>query len=359
MLKAENLYATLDREIYLDDVSFTVEPGRIYVVMGRTGAGKSSLMRAVAGLLTLDSGQLSFDGVSMTDTPVWKRDIAMVYQQFINYPNKTVRGNIEFPLRKSGLRGEELTNRVDTYLHKVGLAEFADRKPGQLSGGQQQRVAMARSLARHSRILMLDEPLMNLDFKLREQLREEFLSLFAGENQSVTLYATTEIGEAMMLGYELMVMHEGRVLQSGPPSEVFERPKNLQVAQIVNDPPMSVLRARVEDGDIILASGLRLPRPSHLSGLGEGTYDFGIRAMDLIPTGADGLAESTTISFVEVSGSETVLYLSAEAGDLVVMIEGIHDYRAGDTLRVALRSERFFAFDPSGDLLFAPAVEVR
>lgn len=359
MLKAENLYASVDNEIFLDDVSFTAEPGRIYVLMGRTGAGKTSLMRAVAGLLTLDSGELSYQGEPMTQTPVWKRDIAMVYQQFINYPNKTVRANIEFPLKKAGLEGDELSHRVDTYLRKVGLTEFADRKPGQLSGGQQQRVAMARSLARHSRILMLDEPLMNLDFKLREQLREEFLTLFSGENQSVTLYATTEIAEAMMLGYELMVMHEGRVLQSGPPAEVFERPRNLQVAQIVNDPPMSVLRARVEDGDIVLSSGLRVPRPSHLSDLGDGQYDLGIRAMDIVPTGSAGVAESTTISFVEVSGSETVLYLNSESGDLVVLIEGIHDYHAGDNLNVSLRAERFFAFDQSGDLLISPVAEVR
>jgi len=359
MLRAEHLFASVDKETYLDDVSLSAEPGRIYVVMGRTGAGKTSLMRAVAGLLTLDSGELSFQGESMTETPVWKRDVAMVYQQFINYPNKTVRQNIEFPLKKAGLQGVELDARVNTYLEKVGLTNFADRRPGQLSGGQQQRVAMARSMARHSRILMLDEPLMNLDFKLREQLREEFLTLFSGESQSVTLYATTEIAEAMMLGYELMVMHEGRVLQSGPPAEVFERPKNLAVAQIVSDPPMSVLRARVEGDDIVLASGHRLSRPAHLAGLGDGEYDFGVRAMDIVPAGAASDAESTTIGFVEVSGSETVLYVSSDSGDLVVLIEGIHDYKAGEKLSVTLRTDRFFAFDQTGDLLIAPALEVR
>jgi len=359
MLKAENLHATVDKEVYLDDVSFTAEPGRIYVVMGRTGAGKTSLMRAVAGLLTLDSGDLSFAGEKMTDTPVWKRDVAMVYQQFINYPNKSVRQNIEFPLKKAGLEGAELNDRVNTYLEKVGLTEFADRRPGQLSGGQQQRVALARSLARHSRILMLDEPLMNLDFKLREQLREEFLTLFSGENQSVTLYATTEIAEAMMLGYELMVMHEGRVLQSGPPAEVFERPRNLAVAQIVNDPPMSVITAKVDGDSLVLASGHTLPKPPHLSDLGQGEYRLGIRATDIVPAGSSTDTESTTISFVEVSGSETVLYVSSESGELVVLIEGIHDYHAGQKLSVTLRADRFFAFDHSGDLLIAPALEVR
>lgn len=358
-LEVTGLNVAVDGETYLDDVSFTAEPGRIYVIMGRTGAGKTSLMRAISGLLPLDSGELSLAGESFTDTPVWKRDVAMVYQQFINYPNKTVRQNVEFPLKKAGLAGTDLDERVNSYLAKVGLSQFADRRPGQLSGGQQQRVALARSMARHSRILMLDEPLMNLDFKLREQLREEFLGLFSGESESVTLYATTEITEAMMLGYELIVMHEGRILQIGKPEEVFERPQNTQVAQIVNDPPMSILSAEVVADEIVLGSGHRFAKPAHLADLGSGVYDFGIRAMDIIPAGASGDAEETTIQFVEVSGSETVLYAGSGSGDLVIQIEGIHDYSAGEQLKVAIRPERLFAFDNSGSLLLSPMVEVR
>lgn len=358
-LEVTGLNVSVDGETYLEDVSFTAEPGRIYVIMGRTGAGKTSLMRAISGLLPLDSGELSLAGESFTGTPVWKRDVAMVYQQFINYPNKTVRQNVEFPLKKAGLVGAELDERVNSYLAKVGLSQFAERRPGQLSGGQQQRVALARSMARHSRILMLDEPLMNLDFKLREQLREEFLGLFSGESESVTLYATTEITEAMMLGYELIVMHEGRILQIGKPEEVFERPKNTQVAQIVNDPPMSIITAEVVGDEIVLGSGHRMTKPAHLADLGSGVYDFGIRAMDIIPAGASGDAEETTIQFVEVSGSETVLYASSDSGDLVIQIEGIHDYSAGERLNVAIRPERLFAFDNSGALLLSPMVEVR
>lgn len=360
MLEAKNLSVAVDGEVFLDDVSFTAEPGRIYVLMGRTGAGKTSVMRAVSGLLPLDQGSLSFRGEDITFQPVWKRDAAMVYQQFINYPNKTVRQNVEFPLKKAGLKDPELTQRVDSYLGKVGLTDFASRRPSQLSGGQQQRVALARSLARQSRILMLDEPLMNLDFKLREQLREEFLELFSGENESVTLYATTEITEAMMLGYELIVMHEGRVLQMGRPADVFEQPKNTLVAQIVNDPPMSVLAGQVRGGNIVLGSGHTFDLPAHLSGLGEGGYEFGIRANDIVPAGASGAdVENCVISFVELSGSETVLYVTSESGDLVVQIEGIHDYVAGEQLQVRIRPERLFAFDSVGQLVAAPGVGVK
>jgi glycerol transport system ATP-binding protein len=360
MLEAKNLSVAVAGEVYLDDVSFTAEQGRIYVIMGRTGAGKTSLMRAVSGLLPLDQGTVSFRGEDITFQPVWKRDAAMVYQQFINYPNKTVRQNVEFPLKKAGLKEPELSQRVDSYLSKVGLTDFASRRPSQLSGGQQQRVALARSLARHSRILMLDEPLMNLDFKLREQLREEFLDLFSGENESVTLYATTEITEAMMLGYELIVMHEGRILQVGRPAEVFERPKNTLVAQIVNDPPMSVLSGRVENNQVVLGSGHALALPPQLSALGAGNYQFGIRANDIVPAGAGGSnTETCTITFVELSGSETVLYVSSESGDLVVQIEGIHDFVAGEQLNVSIRADRLFAFDTDGQLLAAPGVGVK
>lgn len=359
MLELKNLSASFDGETFLDNVSLTAEPGQIYVLMGRTGAGKTSLMRAVGGLLPLDSGTIHLAGENITNTPVWQRDAALVYQQFINYPNKTVRANLEFPLKKLGLKGEELARRVDTYLDKVGLREFENRRPSQLSGGQQQRVALARSLARESRILMLDEPLMNLDFKLREQLREEFLDLFSGESQAVTLYATTEITEAMMLGYQVIIMHEGKILQTGTPAEVFERPKNTQVAQIVNDPPMTILEVNVSDSEVVFGSGHKVKLPSHLSSLGEGSYRFGIRANDIVPASQGAGSESSKIQFVEVSGSETVLYVSSGSGEMVVQIEGIFDYVAGSALDLEIRTERLFAFDKSGDLLVAPGIGVK
>lgn len=359
MLELRNVSASSDGETFLDDVSLTAEPGQIYVLMGRTGAGKTSLMRAVGGLLPLDGGSIHLAGEDITNTPVWKRDAALVYQQFINYPNKTVRANLEFPLKKLGLKGAELAKRVDTYLDKVGLREFEDRRPSQLSGGQQQRVALARSLARESRILMLDEPLMNLDFKLREQLREEFLDLFSGESQAVTLYATTEITEAMMLGYQVIIMHEGKILQTGTPAEVFERPKNTQVAQIVNDPPMTILDVKVSNSEVVFGSGHKVKLPSHLSSLGEGSYSFGIRANDILPVSQGAGSEPSTIQFVEVSGSETVLYVSSGSGEMVVQIEGIFDYVAGSPLNLEIRTERLFAFDKSGSLLVAPGMGVK
>lgn len=359
MLEIKNLKASFQGETYLDDISFTAQPGRIYVLMGRTGAGKTSLMRAIGGLLPLDSGSIHFDNQDITSTPVWKRDAAIVYQQFINYPNKTVRQNVEFPLRKLGLKGDELNRRVDLYLQKVGLTELSQRKPSQLSGGQQQRVALARSLARQSRILMLDEPLMNLDFKLREQLREEFLDLFSGDSSAVTFYATTEISEAMMLGFEVLVMHEGKILQSGSPSEVFEQPINTLVAGIVNDPPITLLSVTVEGGAALLKSGSRIELPTHLLSLQQGEYIFGVRANDIEPRSPSEGTLPCRIGFVELSGSETVLYVNSDSGDMVVQIEGIHDYSAGSNIHLKIRPERLLAFDKAGSLLIAPGLGVK
>ena len=359
MLDIQGVSASFNGEVFLKDITLQAEPGHIYVLLGRTGAGKSSLMRAVGGLLPLDAGTIHFAGEDITQKPVWKRDAALVYQQFINYPNKTVRANVEFPLRKLKLSRVELNLRVDTYLKKVGLFDFANRRPSQLSGGQQQRVALARSLARQSKILMLDEPLMNLDFKLREQLREEFLDLVSVGSQAVTFYATTEITEAMMLGYQVVVMHEGSILQIGSPSEVFESPRNTLVAQIVNDPPMTLIQARVTEGNFVLGSNLTIPLPVHLRNLGDGEYTFGIRANDLVPAVDSAASESCSIQFVEVSGSETVLYVTSPSGEIVVQLEGIHDFSAGGKIELEIAAERLFAFDHLGDLLIAPGIGVK
>ncbi|MEU0217981.1 ATP-binding cassette domain-containing protein [Streptomyces sp. NPDC006265] len=172
-LNATDLCLTVDGVDHLKNVTATFEPGRLHTVIGRTMAGKTTLLRALAGLQKVDSGSLTRAGVDFLRTPVWRRDTAMVYQQFINYPHLNVFDNVAFPLKRAGLSRDEIGRRVRHALSGVGLADFEKRKPSQLSGGQQQRVAMARALARGTGILLLDEPLANLDYKLREQLRDE------------------------------------------------------------------------------------------------------------------------------------------------------------------------------------------
>jgi len=280
-LQLNDLSLRVDAVVHLDGVSARFERGRLTTVIGRTLAGKTTLMRGIAGLQRLDRGALQLDGRNFSALPAWRRDIAMVYQQFINYPHLNVFENVAFPLRRKGLSDAAIGKRVRGVLDKVGLGGFDARRPAQLSGGQQQRVALARALAREAGILMLDEPLVNLDYKLREQLRGEFRSLLADQTDTIVLYNTTEPAEAMLLGDAVLVMHEGRILQAGTPPDVFDRPAFMQVAAVVNDPPMNFIQGRKQAHGIELTGGVRIGLPAHLSRLATGDYWFGIRASEL------------------------------------------------------------------------------
>jgi glycerol transport system ATP-binding protein len=353
-LQLKNVGITQGKEMILEDISYDFEPGIIYVLMGRTSSGKTSLMRAIAGLIDLTDGEMFFNGVDFETVPTWRRDTAMVYQQFINYPNRTVLQNVAFPLQLSGMKRAEANEKALEIIKMVGLSDFVDRKPGELSGGQQQRVAIARALIRNANILLLDEPLMNLDYKLREQLREEFRDLFTTSQDSITLYATTEPSEALLIGDELLVLHEGRIIQHGKPAYVFEHPNSVTVAQIVNEPPMSILSARISNGTLSIGDYLKSSTPAHLAGVPDGDYQAGIRASELT-IGVEGdMNEQGVVDLVEVSGSETFIYLNTPAGYTIVQEEGIHEHHVGDTLGVSILPERVFLFSLSGELIVAP-----
>ena len=213
-LVAENLTYKPQDEFHLDDVSFTMKSGQLYTILGRTLAGKTTLLKSIAGLLTVDGGSVKVDGQDFSNIPVWERNIAMVYQQFINYPHLTVFDNVAFPLRQRKMDETTINKRVMSSLGTVGLEGFEARKIQALSGGQQQRVALARSLAKEANMLLLDEPLVNLDYKLREQLREEFRNIFSTQvsSNSILIYSSTDPVEAMQLGGEIIVMDEARIL---------------------------------------------------------------------------------------------------------------------------------------------------
>ena len=351
-LIAEHLTLEVDRVPHLDSVSFTLERGRLHTLIGRTLAGKTTLLRAIAGLERIDRGSLDLDGESFLARPVWERDVAMVYEQFINYPNLSVLDNVAFPLRRRGLSVDAARERARAVLERVSLVGFEKRRPSQLSGGQQQRVALARALARGADVLLLDEPLANLDYKLREQMREELRGLFSDQGGSIVLYTTTEPAEAMVLGDVVLVMHEGRVLQMGPPDEVFDRPATTTVAGIVNDPPMNIVDAAIEDGLIRLGGGRSLPLPTHMRGLPLGNYRIGLRANELKLGSTDDAVG--TVTFSEVSGSETFIHVDTGFGPLVIQIKGVHRFALDAAVPVAIDQERLFAFDPNDRLVAAP-----
>ncbi|WP_409473973.1 extracellular solute-binding protein [Streptomyces sp. HC307] len=223
------------------------------------------------------------------------------------------------------------------------------------SGGQQQRVAMARALARATGILLLDEPLANLDYKLREQLRDEFKTLFSDRGDTIVIYTTTEPAEAMMLGDVVLVMHEGRILQTGTPQEVFERPATTTVASIIDDPPMNIFAGRIEGGQVTVAGFQATHASAHLADLPDGAYQFGLRATDvgLAAGGVEG-----EVTFVEISGSETFVHVVVGESPFVVQIEGIHDVALGDLVKLRLRPDRLFAFDEQGTLVRTPSYDL-
>src|SRR5579862_5809678 len=232
----DHVTRTVDGVETIRDVSLTLEKGTLSVLLGPTLSGKTSIMRLLAGLDKPATGKVLVDGKDVTGFDVRRRSVAMVYQQFINYPSLTVYENIASPLRVQGKPRAEIEKRVQEAARLLKLEPYLDRTPLQLSGGQQQRTAIARALVKGASLVLLDEPLANLDYKLREELREELPRIFALTG-AVLVYATTEPTEALLLGGKTATLYQGRVTQFGPTLEVYRRPVDLVTANAFSDPP--------------------------------------------------------------------------------------------------------------------------
>src|SRR5277367_2053292 len=261
----------------IDDVCLTFQPASLNVLLGPTLAGKTTIMRLMAGLDQPATGSLLHDGQDVTGTPVRKRSVAMVYQQFVNYPSFTVYENIASPLRVAGVAKSEIDTRVREAARVLRLDNLLQRMPAQLSGGQQQRTAIARALVKRAGLVLLDEPLANLDYKLREELREELPRIFA-ETGAILVYATTEPTEALLLGGVTITLREGRVTQVGPTALVYRRPENIDAARVFSDPPLNELAIDKHGALVTLEGGRNLPAVGALSRLADGAYRLGFRA---------------------------------------------------------------------------------
>ena len=351
-LKAENLIYKPDDEFHLNDVSFNFKKGNLYTILGRTLSGKTTLLKTIAGLLNPDSGSIVFEEKNFSNIPVWERNVAMVYQQFINYPHLNVYENIIFPLKQRKLSEQQIKQDVGEALKTVGLLGFENRKIQELSGGQQQRVALARSLAKKAKILLLDEPLVNLDYKLREQLREEFKRIFSeGLSQdTILIYSTTDPQEVMELNGEVIVLDEGKVLQVGPAKQIFENPKNLKVAEISNDPPMNILNGS-KNNENLSFENISLKIPDHLHKLENNNFNFGIRASEIK---LDENGDEFEIELAEISGSETLLHLKRGNSKVIVLIEEVLNFKIHEKVKISFNTTKFYAFDQIGNLVSSP-----
>jgi glycerol transport system ATP-binding protein len=276
----------------------------------------------------------------------------MVYQQFINYPHMTVYDNIASPLRVAGTDAKTIESRVQSVAELLRLKPMLGRKPSELSGGQQQRTAIARALVKDSDMILLDEPLANLDYKLREELRDELPRLFANRHCTV-IYATTEPAEALLFGGYTATLNEGRVTQFGPTGAVYRKPSDLISAQVFSDPPLNTATVTKSGNALALGPGISWRVNGALSGLADGDYLLGIRAHHVTPfqQAPDAVAIEGRVLVTELSGSESVLHVDLNGATWISQSHGVHPFEVGSTARLYVDVARGFLFDRNDNLV--------
>ncbi|EKF17562.1 ABC transporter ATP-binding protein [Nitratireductor pacificus] len=349
MLELRDVSKVVSGEAHISHVSLTFAPGTLNVLLGPTLAGKTSLMRLMAGLDRPTDGSVWMEGQDVTGVPVQKRSVAMVYQQFINYPAMTVYENIASPLRVAGVDRATIDRKVQHAAELLHLTPHLRRTPLELSGGQQQRTALARAMVKEARLVLLDEPLANLDYKLREELRAELPKIFAASG-AIFVYATTEPSEALLLGGHTAALSEGRVTQFGPTIELFREPADLITAQTFADPPLNTVAVEKKGAAFALDGGLVLQVPARLSGMADDAYTLGFQPHHLSfqPRTADAVSVEARVSVTEITGSESFVHLDFAGRRWVMLEEGIHRLEAGETVRVFLDTRHMLVFDSGG-----------
>lgn len=350
MLELRNITRHEGNEVFLEDISLTMQRGDLNILLGPTLSGKTSLMRIMAGLDKPNSGELLFDGVSVLGAPVQKRNVAMVYQQFINYPSLTVFENIASPLRVARVEQSQIDSQVAEVAELLQLTEMLGRTPDTLSGGQQQRVALARALIKKADLVLLDEPLANLDYKLREELRAELPALFSAMG-AVLVYATTEPTEALVLGGNTACLHEGRVEQFGPTLSLYRTPASLRSARIFSDPPLNSVAVECAAGQLMFADS-RQQLGIQIEQIPDGYYTLAVRPHHLgrEREAADEIEVEGKVSVTELTGSETFVHFSMEDNPWVALLHDVQDFAVASTVKFYLKPQNLFLFD-SGNAL--------
>jgi len=341
------------------DIGLTIEDGEFFVLLGPSGCGKSTTLRMVAGLETVSEGDIYFDDERVTELEPADRDVAMVFQNYALYPHKTVRQNIAFPLElmRRDVSDEEVERRVNETAEMLQITDQLEKKPKNLSGGQQQRVALGRSIIRKPSVFLMDEPLSNLDAKLRIRMRSELKQLH--EQLGVTtVYVTHDQEEAMSLADRIGLLNDGSLQQVGPPREVFERPANTWVAGFIGNPPMNLLPCSLDTDDGVVSN------ESFEFLVGDEAIDetreqdtshhvsVGVRPMDLsMVDEASPTTITASVLTVEPTGERTLV--TATIGDTEITVET--ERNVGDEIKgstVELHPEKFYLYDDSDELLY-------
>ena len=348
-LELKNITKRVGAVTHIKETSLRLEAGHFNVLLGETGAGKTSLIKLMAGLDAVASGTIEMDGVDVTNLSTQKRNISLVHQFFVNYPHMTVFENIASPLRVAGMAKSEIQGRVEEAADILQLRPMLKRRPHELSGGQQQRTALARAIAKESKAVFLDEPLANLDYKLREELRDQLPDLFAGRG-AVVVYATSEPEEALLLGGETALINDGRVTQFGPTAEIYRKPRDLVSAQVFSDPPINVADVQKKGDRIWLGDAISWPLDGPALALADGPLMVAIRPDYVTPmqvsenaVGLDG-----TVLITELSGSKSTAQFSLRGDHWVSQSHGVHPFSIGAGHRFYMDPSRCFYFTPDG-----------
>jgi multiple sugar transport system ATP-binding protein len=331
----------------LRDVSFDIKDGEFFVLLGPTGAGKTTTLRVIAGLEHPDEGSVFIGGEAMEEITPSGRDVALVFEQYSLYPLMTVYDNLAFPLRSPLRRVPEpqIRQRVVATAEKLRISQLLDRTTANLSGGEMQRVSLGRALVRDPQIYLMDEPLSNLDAKLREALRIELQHLQKAEG-GTTLFVTHDQIEALTMGDRIAVLDKGRILQIGTPRDIYDRPATTFVAQLVGTPRINLVKAAVEDGALrVVDSAVHMPPPEGEDGLPT-SFLLGVRPEDVrLRSEGEFLGE---INLTEPLGVETIVHIKTGEQTLLSLAPGMTDVQVGEQVQFSIIRERLHYFDLDG-----------
>ena len=330
-IELKNLSKTYNKKIEaLHDINFTIEDGQFFVLLGPSGAGKTTTLRCIAGLEKIDNGSILFNDESVTEDQPASRDVCFVFQQYSLYPHYSVYENLAFPLRSPmrKLPEEEIKTKVESIANMLKISNKLNNKATQLSGGEMQRVAIGRALVREPNLYLMDEPLSSLDAKLRESLRVELKNIQTNLNSTI-LYVTHDQAEATTLADKIGVLKEGHLVQIGTPEEIYENPNSIYVSQRLGSPKINILPGKLFGMDDVPTFGIR---PENIT-IGNGNH-------------------SAKIISIENLGSETVVALNFKNQEILVSIQGNYKSSINETINFDMNNEKVLRFDQEGNRIY-------
>lgn len=351
-LQLEQVSKRVKTYTHIYPTTLELQPQNFNVLLGPTNSGKTTLIKLLAGLEKPSTGRILFNGKDVTSQSPQQRNIALVHQFFINYPHLTVYENIASPLRVTGVADDEIRREVHKLAELLQLEPMLKRHPAELSGGQQQRTALARALAKPATAVFLDEPLANLDYKLREELRDQLPSLFA-ERNTVVVYATSEPSEALLLGGNTALVHAGKISQFGPTSTIYRQPSSLTAAQVFSDPPINIATTRKQGNKMSIGANLRWQLADSLTGMDDGEYTIGVRPYHVLPQqkSTGSLEIDCEILVTELSGSSSVAHFEIDGSNWSSLATGTHPFVVGEQCKFYMHPDEFMYFDAHGTVI--------